>query len=53
VRVEGDDLIQNNFFDIGVAVGTERGLVVPVIRNAEQKSFADIERDLAAATSEP
>jgi 2-oxoglutarate dehydrogenase E2 component (dihydrolipoamide succinyltransferase) len=44
--MEGDDLIQNNFYDVGVAVGTERGLVVPVIRNAEQKTFADIERDL-------
>ncbi len=46
-RMEGDDLVQNHFFDIGVAVGTERGLVVPVVRDADQKSFADIERDLA------
>ena len=46
-RMEGDDLVQNHFHDIGVAVGTERGLVVPVIRDADQKSFADIERDLA------
>ncbi len=46
VRMDGDDLIQNHFFDIGVAVGTERGLVVPVVRDAEKKSFADIERDL-------
>jgi 2-oxoglutarate dehydrogenase E2 component (dihydrolipoamide succinyltransferase) len=46
VRVEGDELVQNHFYDVGVAVGTERGLVVPVIRNAEQKTFADIERDL-------
>ena len=48
VRVEGDDLVQNHFHDIGVAVGTERGLVVPVIRDAEKKSFAEIERDLVA-----
>jgi 2-oxoglutarate dehydrogenase E2 component (dihydrolipoamide succinyltransferase) len=48
VRVEGDDVVENHFHDIGVAVGTERGLVVPVIRDAERKSFADIERDLAA-----
>ena len=48
VRVEGDDLVQNHFHDIGVAVGTERGLVVPVIRDADKKSFADIERDLVA-----
>ncbi len=46
VRVEGDDLIQNNFYDIGVAVGTERGLMVPVVRDAHRKSFAEIERDL-------
>ena len=46
-RMEGDDFIQNHYYDVGVAVGTERGLIVPVIRDAEQKSFADIERDLA------
>jgi 2-oxoglutarate dehydrogenase E2 component (dihydrolipoamide succinyltransferase) len=46
-RLEGDDFVQNHYYDIGVAVGTERGLVVPVIRNADQKSFAQIERDLA------
>jgi 2-oxoglutarate dehydrogenase E2 component (dihydrolipoamide succinyltransferase) len=47
-RMDGDDFIQNHYYDIGVAVGTERGLVVPVIRDADQKSFADIERDLVA-----
>jgi 2-oxoglutarate dehydrogenase E2 component (dihydrolipoamide succinyltransferase) len=46
-RMEGDDFIQNNYYDVGVAVGTERGLIVPVIRDADKKSFADIERDLA------
>ena len=46
-RIEGDDFIQNNFYDIGVAVGTERGLVVPVVRDADKKSFADLERDIA------
>jgi 2-oxoglutarate dehydrogenase E2 component (dihydrolipoamide succinyltransferase) len=46
-RIEGDDFIQNNFYDIGVAVGTERGLVVPVVRGADKKSFADLERDIA------
>ena len=45
--IDGDDFIQNNFYDIGVAVGTERGLVVPVVRDADQKSFADLERDIA------
>ena len=47
VRVEGDELVQNHFYDIGVAVGTERGLVVPVVRGAEAKTFPDLERDLA------
>ena len=46
-RMDGDDFIQNHYYDVGVAVGTERGLVVPVIRDADQKSFAQIERDLA------
>ena len=46
-RIEGDDLIQNHYFDIGVAVGTERGLVVPVVRDADKKGFAEIERDIA------
>jgi 2-oxoglutarate dehydrogenase E2 component (dihydrolipoamide succinyltransferase) len=46
-RLDGDDLIENHFFDIGVAVGTERGLVVPVIRDAEKKSFAQLEQDIA------
>jgi 2-oxoglutarate dehydrogenase E2 component (dihydrolipoamide succinyltransferase) len=46
-RIEGEDLIQNHYFDIGVAVGTERGLVVPVVRDADRKSFAEIERDIA------
>ena len=46
-RMDGDDFVQNHYFDIGVAVGTERGLVVPVIRDADQKTFAQIEHDLA------
>ncbi|HMG03958.1 MAG TPA: 2-oxoglutarate dehydrogenase complex dihydrolipoyllysine-residue succinyltransferase [Chthoniobacterales bacterium] len=46
-RIEGDDLILNHYFDIGVAVGTERGLVVPVVRDADKKGFAQIERDIA------
>ena len=45
-RMDGDDLVQNNYYDIGVAVGTERGLIVPVLRNCDQKSFGDIESDL-------
>ena len=45
-RIEDEDFIFNNFYDIGVAVGTERGLVVPIIRDADKKSFADLERDI-------
>src|SRR5205823_14170984 len=46
-RIEKDDFIQNNFYDIGVAVGTERVLIVPIVRDADKKSFADLERDIA------
>jgi 2-oxoglutarate dehydrogenase E2 component (dihydrolipoamide succinyltransferase) len=46
-RIEDEDFIYNNFYDIGVAVGTERGLVVPIVRDADKKSFADLERDIA------
>ena len=46
-RLDGDEQITNHFYDIGVAVGTEKGLVVPVVRDADQKSFAEIEKDLA------
>ncbi len=46
-RIEGEDFVQNNFYDIGVAVGTERGLVVPIVRDADDKSFAELELDIA------
>ena len=46
VRVEGDQLVEHHFYDIGVAVGTERGLVVPVLRDCEQMSFAQIEQGI-------
>ena len=46
-RIEDEDFIENHFYDIGVAVGTERGLIVPVVRDADKKSFADLERDIA------
>jgi len=45
-RLDGDELVQNHFYDIGVAVGTERGLIVPVIRDADRKTFPDLEKDL-------
>jgi len=46
-RIEGEDSIQNHYYDIGVAVGTERGLVVPVVRDADKKTFAELERNIA------
>jgi 2-oxoglutarate dehydrogenase E2 component (dihydrolipoamide succinyltransferase) len=46
-RIEDDDFIDNHFYDIGVAVGTERGLVVPIVRDAVKKSFADLEKEIA------
>lgn len=45
--IDGTDIIYHSYFDVGVAVGTERGLVVPVVRNADQKSFAEIELEIA------
>ncbi len=45
-RIEGDEIVENHFHDIGVAVGTEKGLIVPVIRDCDQKSFAEIEKDI-------
>lgn len=46
VRVEGDEIVQQHFFDLGVAIGTERGLIVPVLRDCDQQSFADLEKDI-------
>ena len=46
-EVDGDELVYKNFAHIGVAVGTEKGLVVPVVRDADQMSIAEIEKDIA------
>ena len=46
-EIDGDAIVYKNYYDIGVAVGTEQGLVVPVIRDADNLSFADIERSIA------
>ncbi|WP_127075468.1 2-oxoglutarate dehydrogenase complex dihydrolipoyllysine-residue succinyltransferase [Rhodomicrobium lacus] len=46
-EIDGDDIIYKNFYHIGIAVGTDRGLVVPVVRDADQKSIADIEKEIA------
>lgn len=47
-RMEGSELVENHYFDIGVAVGTEKGLVVPVLRDCETLSFAEIEQSIVA-----
>ncbi|MDA1326546.1 MAG: 2-oxoglutarate dehydrogenase complex dihydrolipoyllysine-residue succinyltransferase [Proteobacteria bacterium] len=44
--IDGDELVYRQFVDLGVAVGTDQGLVVPVLRNADQKSFATIEKEI-------
>ncbi|NWG92481.1 MAG: 2-oxoglutarate dehydrogenase complex dihydrolipoyllysine-residue succinyltransferase, partial [Parvularculaceae bacterium] len=46
-EVDGTDIIYKNHYDIGVAVGTDRGLVVPVLRDADEMSLADIEKKIA------
>lgn len=45
--VDGTDIVYHGFFDVGIAVGSPRGLVVPILRNADQMSFADIEKKIA------
>ncbi|KQV89240.1 2-oxoglutarate dehydrogenase complex dihydrolipoyllysine-residue succinyltransferase [Pelomonas sp. Root1237] len=45
--VDGNDIVYHGYFDIGIAVGSPRGLVVPVLRNVDQMSFADIEKKIA------
>jgi 2-oxoglutarate dehydrogenase E2 component (dihydrolipoamide succinyltransferase) len=46
-EIDGDDVVYKNHYDIGVAVGTEQGLVVPVVRDADRLSFADIEKTIS------
>jgi 2-oxoglutarate dehydrogenase E2 component (dihydrolipoamide succinyltransferase) len=47
-EIDGDDIVYKNHYDIGVAVGTEQGLVVPVVRGADRMSFAEIEKTITA-----
>ncbi len=46
--IDGSDIVYHHYYDIGIAVGTDRGLVVPVLRNADQLTFAEIEQQIAA-----
>ena len=45
-RIDGNDVIENHYYDIGVAIGTDKGLFVPVLRDTDKKSFAQIEKDI-------
>ena len=47
-EIDGQDLVYKNYYHLGVAVGTERGLVVPVVRDADAKGFAGIEKEIGA-----
>lgn len=47
-EIQQDEIVYKNYYNIGVAVGTEKGLVVPVVRNADELSFADIEKQIIA-----
>ena len=46
-EIDGDEIVYKNHYDIGVAVGTEQGLVVPVVRDADRMSFAEVEKKIA------
>ena len=45
-QIDGTDIVKNNFYDIGIAVSTEGGLVVPIVRDADRKNFAEIEGNI-------
>ncbi|XWN32523.1 MAG: 2-oxoglutarate dehydrogenase complex dihydrolipoyllysine-residue succinyltransferase [Devosia sp.] len=47
-EIDGDDLVYKNYYHLGIAVGTDKGLVVPVVRDADEKSFAEIEKTINA-----
>jgi 2-oxoglutarate dehydrogenase E2 component (dihydrolipoamide succinyltransferase) len=47
-RIDGEEVVQNHFYDIGVAISTEKGLLVPVLRDADKLSFAGVEKAIAA-----
>jgi len=46
-RIDGDEVVQNHFYDIGVAISTDKGLLVPVLRDADKLSFAEVEKAIA------
>ena len=46
-EIQGDEIVYKNYYNISIAVGTDRGLVVPVVRNTDEMSFADIEKNIS------
>src|SRR5256885_3384263 len=46
-EIDGSDIIYKNYYHVGIAVGTEKGLVVPMVRDCDQKSLAEIEKEIA------
>ena len=52
-EIDGTDIIYKNYYHIGVAVGTEKGLVVPVVRDADQMSLAEIEKASPISAAAP
>ena len=52
-EIDGDELVYKNYYDIGVAVGTENGLVVPVVRDADRLGFAEIEKQINDSARRP
>ena len=50
-EIQKDEIVYKNYYNISIAVGTERGLVVPVLRNTDEMSFADIEKNISALSN--
>jgi Pyruvate/2-oxoglutarate dehydrogenase complex, dihydrolipoamide acyltransferase (E2) component, and related enzymes len=45
-EIQGEDIVYKNYYNMGVAAGTDKGLVVPVLRNADELSFSEIEKEI-------
>ena len=45
-RIDGSDILSYQYYDVGIAIGTEKGLIVPIIRDSDKKNFADIEKEI-------
>ena len=47
-EIQGDEIVYKNYYNISIAVGTDKGLVVPVVKNSDELSFADIEKNISS-----